>query len=111
MESFGDWLVQEMEDRRLDRKELARRSGLTQATITRLLGGTRGVGKKSISGLAKALDYPPGVIAEAAGLGNEQDDDGGPTALKRLVAVARTLSEGDLEELIYIALGKKKRRE
>ena len=108
MTTFGEWVSKELRQRKWIAADLAREAGLPNGTISRILSGDRGTGKKSIAAIAKAFDYPVGIVAEAAGYGHDRKGDN-PASLKRLIEVARSLSDEELEELTYIALGKKER--
>ena len=56
MVRFGEWLNEELQQRKWIQADLARETGLPDATISRILSGERGVGKKSIACIARALD-------------------------------------------------------
>jgi transcriptional regulator with XRE-family HTH domain len=55
--------------------ELARRSGVSPAQITRVLSGERGLGEQSILAIAEALKLPPDEVYRAAGLLPQMGDD------------------------------------
>ena len=109
MTTFSEWLNEELKQRKWIQADLARESGLPDATVSRILSGDRGVGKKSIARIALAFGYRVGVVAEAAGLGQDSGTDD-PASFTRLMEVARSLPDEDLQELTYIALGKRERR-
>lgn len=66
--SFSQWLLKELESREWSQIELSRRSGVSQAQITRVLSGERGIGEKALSAIAKALKLPPEQVFRAAGV-------------------------------------------
>jgi transcriptional regulator with XRE-family HTH domain len=68
MENFGEWLKQQMDTARISQKELAQKSGVTPAQISRIIGGTRGVGTDALTGIARALKLPRELVFEKAGL-------------------------------------------
>lgn len=68
MDNFGEWLVQELEDRELSQSDLARISGLSRGTLSNIISGARGRGPESLSAIAKALKLPVEKIYRAAGL-------------------------------------------
>lgn len=68
MDNFGEWLVQELEDRELSQSDLARMSGLSRGTLSNIISGARGRGPESLSAIAKALKLPTEKIYRAAGL-------------------------------------------
>lgn len=76
METFSDWLIKKMKIAEMSQADLARRSGLTTATISRILQETRKPGHEACEAIARALDLPPETVFRAAGLlppNNEQE--------------------------------------
>lgn len=65
---FSDWLFGMIEDYGWSQSELARRSGLTTASISRIVAGSRGVGKDACIAIAKAFQIPPETVFRAAGM-------------------------------------------
>jgi len=108
MSNFGEWLAEELARRHWTQADLTRRSGLPSPTLSRIISGERGAGRKSLARIAAALEYPVGVVAEAAGMGAYRNGDS--PALVRLVEVARALSDADLDELTHLALYKHDRK-
>ena len=72
--SFSQWLLKELESREWSQVDLSRRSGVSQAQITRVLSGERGVGEKALSAIAHALKLPPEQVFRAAGILPPQGD-------------------------------------
>jgi transcriptional regulator with XRE-family HTH domain len=68
MENFGDWLREELKDRGMSQKDLAVRSGITPAQISRIISGSRGAGEESLSAIARALKLPLETVFRAAGI-------------------------------------------
>lgn len=68
MNNFGEWLKQEIDKRHISQKELAEISGVTPAQISRIIGGTRGIGPDAIVGIARALKLPPELVFKKAGI-------------------------------------------
>lgn len=68
MEKFGQWLLDELEKREMSQSDLARRSGLSQGTISNMISSTRGVGPDSLRAIAKALRLPIEQVYRAANL-------------------------------------------
>jgi transcriptional regulator with XRE-family HTH domain len=66
--TFADWLLNEMQRRGLSQSELARKAGLAQATISYVLSGERNPGSEFCLGVAKALNIPPEIVFQRAGL-------------------------------------------
>ena len=57
--TFSQWLLSELESREWSQVDLSRKSGVSQAQITRVLSGERGIGEKALSAIASALKLPP----------------------------------------------------
>lgn len=66
--AFGDWLQGELNNRGWDQAELARRSGISTAQISRIVTGGRQPGRSSIDGIARALRLPPEDVLRQAGI-------------------------------------------
>lgn len=65
---FAEWLRSEIDQRGMSQADLARESGLTPASISRLLNRTRGPGSDTCISLAGVFGYPVDVIYRIAGL-------------------------------------------
>ena len=65
---FPVWLREELAERHWTQAELAKRSGVSPAQITRVLSGERGLGELSIIAIAQALKLPPEQVYRKAGL-------------------------------------------
>lgn len=65
--SFAEWLLQELEYREWTQADLSRKSGVSTGQITRVVNGQRGLGKDSLTAIAKALEYPPEKVYRIAG--------------------------------------------
>ena len=108
METFGKWLSEEMARQGINQSQLARRAGISRSTVKRIIDGERGVGRGSLGKIARALDLPPHELLRRIGyLPTERVTD---TTLARLMVVLSELPDEDVEELLYIALGKRDRR-
>jgi transcriptional regulator with XRE-family HTH domain len=68
METFSDWLVEQMRQRNMSQQDLAQKSGITPAQVSRVISGQRGLGEKSLLALAHALKISPITIFRKAGL-------------------------------------------
>lgn len=66
--TFSQWLLSELESREWSQVDLSRKSGVSQAQITRVLSGERGIGEKALSAIASALKLPPEHVFRMAGL-------------------------------------------
>ena len=68
MKKFSEWLRKEINDRNWTQAELAERSSVPNATISRIINNTRDPGPEIANKLAKALNYPPELLFRKAGL-------------------------------------------
>jgi transcriptional regulator with XRE-family HTH domain len=66
--NFADWLQETLNEKGWSQAELARRSGISPAQITRVISGERGLGEQSIIALAAAFKLPAETVFRAAGL-------------------------------------------
>lgn len=74
METFAEWLLEEMRQKNMSQQSLAQKSGITPAQISRVISGQRGLGEKSLTAIAHALNISPVTVFRKAGLlpeGNE----------------------------------------
>lgn len=68
METFSEWLLEEMRQKKMSQQSLAQKSGITPAQISRIISGQRGLGEKSLRAIAHALNISPITIFRKAGL-------------------------------------------
>lgn len=68
METFSEWLQSEMGRKNMSQQTLAQKSGITPAQISRIITGQRGLGEKSLTAIAHALNISPITIFRKAGL-------------------------------------------
>lgn len=68
MDTFTDWLTEEMNTRGWTQAELSRRSSLSEAQISRIVSEKRGVGWDASHRIARALEVPPCRVFYLAGL-------------------------------------------
>lgn len=75
--AFVEWLDEELRGRRWKRADLARATGMTSSTMTRIFNGERKPGPDLCNAIADALDLPPETVFRKAGLLPElpEDDD------------------------------------
>ena len=66
--NFADWLLDQMHERRLSQSELARMARVSQSTISLVLSGERNPGPDLCLGIAKALNIPPEIVFQEAGI-------------------------------------------
>ena|SRR3990167_1019554 len=70
--NFSAWLQAEMDRRGYTQAELARRSGLSGATVSLILSGERAPGARTCKALAHALGLPDITVLRAAGHVDEE---------------------------------------
>lgn len=100
-EDFIDWLRKEMERREWSQSELARRSKLSPAQITRLLNGERGVGEAGLTAIAHALKLPPETVFRAAGILPPQTPEN--ELIQQISYIAKDLPADEQEGLLEYA--------
>ena len=110
METFGKWLSEEIARQGMTQSQLARRAGVSRSTIKRIIDGERGMGRASLGKIARALDLPPQELLRRIGYLPAERINEKDTTLARLMVVLSELPDEDVEELLYIALGKRDRR-
>lgn len=105
---FNDWLLSQLKERNWTQADLARKSGLTTASISNYVNG-RTPDDAALTKLAKAFKLPAETVYRAAGVLppvtylDERRND--------LVHLLFDLSSDDIEELYIIAKVKHDRRE
>ncbi len=68
METFSEWLLSELTKKNMTQQTLAQKSGITPAQISRVISGQRGLGEKSLTAIAHALNVSPITIFRKAGM-------------------------------------------
>lgn len=68
MESFSDWLLNELKQRKMSQSDLARLAKIGTGTISNIMSGNRKVGQDTLQAIAHALKLPPDLVFEKAGL-------------------------------------------
>ena len=94
------FLNEELNKRGWSQRELARRSGLSPTSISEVMAGKRGPGKKFCGAVAKALQVPPERILQEAGIIEPPPDT---WLFNELVNVAKSLSEQNQRKLLEYA--------
>lgn len=57
--TVGEWLAEELQRAGISQAEVARKSGVSAAHITKVLKGERGLGESALRAIAEALKIPP----------------------------------------------------
>jgi transcriptional regulator with XRE-family HTH domain len=100
---FIDWLQHELQQRGWNQAELARRSRLTTAQVSRIMTGEQSPGPVSCQKLARALHLQPEDVFRRAGLLPPAVKP--PDGTEELVSLFSALSEADRRRLLIIARG------
>lgn len=100
-EDFTNWLTYELKLRGWDQAELARRSGVTTAQISRIITGERKTGPEVSRKIARALHLPPEEVFRQAGLLPRQSLQS--PGLEELVHLYTEMGEDDRERLLAVA--------
>lgn len=72
---FPQWLRQELEKREWSQVDLSRKTGISNAQVTRILSGERGFGVEALVAISNALNISPITIIRKAGLLPPGPDD------------------------------------
>jgi len=109
--TFAKWLVTEMQRQELNQSRLAKKAGLSRATVKLIVDqSTQKPEPDTLGKLAHALDLPVEDLMRRAGYLPSRDAIEDNTTMARLIQVASDLPDDELEELLYIALGKRDKR-
>ena len=108
METFAEWLLQEMSQKNMTQQILAQRRGITAAQISRVISGQRGLGEKSLTAIAHALNISPITVFRKAGLLPEGGENASFEDWKYLL---NQLTEEEQEEIRQITEMKIERRQ
>lgn len=109
METFSEWLVQILKEKNMTQAELSRLSGVTNAQISRVINGSRGIGPEAIAAIARALRLPPERVFEKAGILPPKPQPN--PAIDEITHLAGILPPEDVQDLIDLAHAKLDRYE
>lgn len=104
MESFSDWMVKELDNRGWSQADLSRASGLTDATISRVLSETRNPGKDFCVKVAKAFVMSPEDVMRKAGILPDMPNLIEDMTVKQIYDAVRMLDIDEREELLRYVL-------
>ncbi len=84
METFVDWLENELNKRNWSRADLSRHADISQSAISHIYAGSRKPGKDVCSKIARALKLPEETVFRAAGIlqPTYDQEDWSPTLLE-----------------------------
>jgi transcriptional regulator with XRE-family HTH domain len=66
--SFGDWLVDQLNQKGMTQADLVRRTGISSGHISKIVSGERGAGEKTMAAVSRALQIPPEEVFRKFGL-------------------------------------------
>jgi transcriptional regulator with XRE-family HTH domain len=96
--NFAEWLNNEMKTRNMNQVELAQKSGVTTAQISRILSGQRGAEGKTLVAIAKGLRLPAEQVFRKAGLlppATKSDEE-----TERIIYETADLTEQEKQEVL-----------
>ena len=94
------YLNGELEKRGWSQRELARRAGLSPTSISEVMAGKRGPGRRVCQAVAQALQVPPERILLEAGILEPLPDS---VLFHELTTIAKQLSEQNQQKLVEYA--------
>lgn len=98
---FAEWLHQELNRRALNPSELARRSRVSQSTVSLVLNEQKGPGPKLCRGIARALDLPPEDVFRRAGLLPPAPEE--TSSLREVIHLFNQLSPEQQDNMLAMA--------
>ena len=110
MNTFSDWLVIALEDKKWTQADLAREAEVSPTAISDIISGRRNVGKNTAKAIAKAFKLPPEQVFRVAGLlpPNAKVDE----YTEQIVHETQDLTRREKEEVLaYIRMRKNLRKE
>lgn len=101
--TFAEWLAHELAEREMSQVDLANKSGVTTAQISRILSNQRGAESKTIVAIAKALDIPAVQVFREIGI-LPPDPNIDKTMETMLHEIAKLPKDDQREVLAYIRM-------
>lgn len=98
--AFGRWLLNELDARRWSMRELARQTGVSESTISRIVSGKRNPSSALCRKMAKVLRVPPERVFREAGLLPDYSDDSPET--REALYLFRELPEDERVRILLI---------
>ena len=105
-----EWLIEEMKERGWSQRELSRRTGLPQSTLSQTIRGKRKITPDVCLAIARALGEPIEHVMRLAGIlpPQESSDD---STISELIELARNLPPDERQQALdYIRFLYQKRR-
>lgn len=98
--AFGKWLLNELDARRWSMRELARQTGVSESTISRIVSGKRNPSSALCRRMAQVLRVPPELVFREAGLLPDYTDESPRT--KEALYLFRELPEDERRRILLI---------
>jgi transcriptional regulator with XRE-family HTH domain len=98
--AFGKWLLKELDTRRWSMRELARRTDVSESTISRIVSGKRNPSSALCRRIAEALRVPPERVFREAGLLPDYADESPRT--REALYLFRKLPEDERRRILLI---------
>lgn len=106
---FASWLADNMKKAGFNQSQLAKRSNLNQAAISRLLNGQATPSPETCQSFARVLHIPVEIVYRAAGLLPPKAESN--QVIDEIIYLAGQLPPDDLQDLLDLARGKINRYE
>jgi transcriptional regulator with XRE-family HTH domain len=98
--AFGKWLLSELETRRWSMRELARQTGVSESTISRIISGKRNPSSRLSRRIANALHVPPETVFREAGLLPDVNEEA--PGIKEALYLFRELPDDEQRRILLI---------
>ncbi len=98
--AFGKWLLKELDTRRWSMREFARRTGVSESTISRIVSGKRNPSSSLCRKMAEVLRVPPERVFREAGLLPDYTEDS--PKMKEALYLFRKLPEDERRRILLI---------
>jgi transcriptional regulator with XRE-family HTH domain len=103
MEDLTAWLAKQLKDHNLSMRELERRSGVSNVSISRVLSGKQAITADFCKAIARALDEPLVNVFFMAGLLDDLPASSiVPPPLREFVETFTCLSDSNREEILAL---------
>ena len=109
METFTEWLLEEMGRKNMSQQALAQKSGITPAQVSRIISGQRGLGEKSLKAIAHALNISPVTIFRKAGLLPEGGEQASIEDWKHLLDQLTSVEQEEMREIAQMKIERRQK--
>jgi transcriptional regulator with XRE-family HTH domain len=111
METFGDWLAQEIRTRNWSLSDLARAAGLRPSTLSQVITGTSSAGPAVCRAVAKALKIPEELVFRQAGLLSPLPACADDAVTRELLEIVKHLTPDERREVSEYATWRYRRQQ